>query len=45
MTGTLVIREISRSLEEALGKRTDEKLTAEFYAGTQQTQQLREGRS
>ena len=37
-------RDASRFLEEALGKRTDEKLTAEFYAGTQQTQQLQEGR-
>ena len=37
-------RDASRFLEEALGKRTDEQLTAEFYAGTQQTQQLREGR-
>lgn len=37
-------RDASRFLEEALGNRTDETLTAEFYSGTQQTQQLREGR-
>jgi len=37
-------REASRFIEEALGRRTDEELTAEFYAGSQQTQQLREGR-
>lgn len=37
-------RDASRFLEEALGKRTDEKLTAEFYANSQETQRLREGR-
>jgi len=41
--GGSTCRDASRFLEQALGNRTDEKLTAEFYAGTQQTQQLQEG--
>jgi len=35
-------RDASRSIEQALGKRTGEKLTAEFYQGQSLDQQLKQ---
>ena len=35
-------REASKFIEQALGKRTDEKLTAEFHQGLDTDQQLRQ---
>jgi len=35
-------REASRFVEQALGSRTDEKLTAEFYQGQATDQQLKQ---
>ena len=35
-------QQASRFLEEALGRRTNEQLTSEFYAGQQQQQPSRE---
>ncbi len=36
-------RQASAFLEEALGTKTSERLTSEFFAQTQQEQRLREG--
>ena len=36
-------KEASRFLEEALGERNHEELTAEFYAETREQENLREG--
>ncbi|MEX1223447.1 MAG: DUF2997 domain-containing protein [Pirellulales bacterium] len=36
-------QQASRFIEQALGKRTGEQLTAEFYATAEQQQRLREG--
>jgi hypothetical protein len=36
-------REASKSLEQALGKRTSEQMTAEFYQSVEQRQSAQEG--